>query len=529
MTAFVLALALALTPGSTDSVPLYTNLGTHHHAISTRMPKAQQYFDQGLRLAYGFNHGEAIRAFTEAARLDPKCAICWWGVAYSYGPNINLPMDSASGAAAWDALLRARKLVAYAAPRERAYITALGKRYGANATAFREQRDSAYARAMNALARKYPSDLDAATLAAEAMMDLRPWNYWMSNGTPYPGTAALVSRLERVMRANPKHPGACHFYIHAVEATTADKAVPCAEKLASLMPGAGHLVHMPAHIYIRMGRWNDAIEANQHAVHADQQYIAAEKPTGVYPLAYYPHNHHFLAFAATMAGRSQLAIEHARAVREAIPVEAASAFAVLQPLVVYPNLTLVTFGRWDEVLAEKDPPANLRISTALAAYAKGVAHAAKGHGDVARTFLDTVSAIARATDASAGTLDPMLDVAQHALMGEIAYRARNLADAEKHFRMAYDIQQSLRYTEPPDWYYPVQHSLGAVLLEEGKVAAAEALYREDMVRFPANVWSLKGLALVLHSQNKHAAASDVEARLAAASKFADVAVAKSRF
>lgn len=529
MTAIVLTLALNLFFGSSDSVPLYHNLGAYHHAISTRVPRAQQYFDQGVRLAYGFNHAEAIRAFTEAARLDPKCAICWWGIAYSYGPNINLPMDSASGAAAWDAVGKARKLMAYASPAERGYIVAVGKRYGANPTAQREPRDSAYARAMNALAKKYPGDLDAATLASEAMMDLRPWNYWLADGTPYPGTIALVSRLERVLRANPQHPGACHFYIHAVEAATADKAVWCAEKLAALMPGAGHLVHMPAHIYIRVGRWNDAIEANEHAVHADQQYMAAEKPSGVYPLAYYPHNQHFLAFAGTMAGHSQLAIDHARAVRDAIPVEAAAAFAVLQPLVVYPNLTLVTFGRWDDVLAEKDPPANLRISTALAAYAKGVAHAAKGHGDVARMLLDTVSAIAHATDASAGTLDQVLDVAQHSLMGEIAYRANNLADAEKHFRMAYDIQRTLRYTEPPDWYYPVQHSLGAVLLDEGKAADAEKLYREDMVRFPENVWSLKGLALALHAQNKHADAAAVEARLAAATKNADVTLIKSRF
>lgn len=523
----VLLIAFALLGG--DSVPLYKNLGTYHHRISTRVPAAQAYFDQGLRLAYGFNHDEAIRAFREAARRDTKCAICWWGVAYSYGPNINLPMDSAAGANAWDALQHARKLYAYASPRERAYIDAVGKRYGANPTADREKRDSAYATAMKNLARTYRNDLDATTLAAEAMMDLRPWNYWEKDGKPYPGTAKLVADLEHVMRVDPKHPGACHFYIHAIEATTAEKAVPCAEQLASLMPGAGHLVHMPAHIYIRVGRWNDAIEANEHAVHEDQQYLADQKPNGIYPLAYYPHNHHFLAFAASMAGRGALAIEHARAVRDAIPLEAAGAFNVLEPLVAYPNVALVTFGKWDDVLAEKDPPANLRIATALAAYAKGVAHAAKGHYDVAKTFADTVAALAKATPEDVGTLDKVLDIAHHSLRGEIAYRSGDLAAAEQHFRVAYDINESLKYTEPPDWYYPVQHSLGAVLIDEGKYAGAEKLYREDMVRFPENVWSLKGLALALHGQQKHAEAARVEARLQKALAGADVVLSKSRF
>ena len=524
----LLLLTLMIAPQG-DSVPLYTNLGNHHHAISTKVPKAQQYFDQGLRLAYAFNHAEAIRAFEEAARRDPKCAICWWGVAYSYGPNINLPMDSASGAAAFKALRKAKALVANASPAERAYILALEKRYGAKPTADRAQRDSAYANAMVALANRYPADFDAVAMSAESRMNLRPWNYWQADGKPYPGTAALVSDLERILAAKPDHPGACHFYIHAVEATTAEKAVPCAERLASLMPGAGHLVHMPAHIYIRVGRWNDAIETNKHAVHADQTYIADQKPGGFYPVMYYPHNHHFLSFAATMAGRKALALEHARATRKNIPVEAAAQFPALQNLSSYPYLAMVSFGAWDELLAEPDPPANHRLATALATYAKGVAHAVKGHGDVARVYLDSVAAIGKEFGEDAGTLDKVVDIAHHALAGEIAYRANNLVDAEKHFRAALDIEDSLVYIEPPDWYYPIRHSLGAVLLDQGKAAEAEQLYRKDMQRFAENVWSLKGLALALHAQNKHDEAAAVEGRLHTAMENADVTLTKSRF
>jgi tetratricopeptide (TPR) repeat protein len=519
-----------VTKASEPVVPLFNNLGTYHHAISTKVPTAQAYFDQGVRLAYGFNHAEAVRAFTEAARQDPKCAICWWGVAYSYGPNINLPMDEPSGKAAWDAMQKANALVINASSRERAYINALNKRYNPNPGMSREKLDSAYATAMWAVSEQYANDPDAAALAAEAAMDLRPWNYWKPDDTPYPGTPRIINTLEGILKSNPNHPGACHFYIHAIEATkNASKAVPCAEKLASLMPGAGHLVHMPAHIYIRVGRWNDAIEANKHAVHEDQQYIADQKPNSFYPVMYYPHNHHFLAFASTMAGRSAMAIEHARATRDVVPADVAAAVPPLQPFIAYPALTLVTFAKWDDVIAEKEPPANMPIATALDAYAKGVAHAAKGHNDVAQTYLDKLSAIAKATNESAGTLDKVLDIAQHSLMGEMAYRSNDLAGAEQHFRVAYNFNQSLNYIEPPDWYYPVQHSLGAVLLDQGKALEAEKLYREDLQRFPNNVWSLKGLALALHAQNRHEDAAKVEAWLETASSQADVKLVKSRF
>jgi tetratricopeptide (TPR) repeat protein len=525
-TALLLALSLAVVQQDTPRVPLYANLGSYHRPVSSRVARAQAYFDQGLRLAYAFNQEESIRAFREAARLDPKCGICWWGVAYAYGPNVNLPMDSASNAAAWNAIANAKAQRAHAAAAERDLIDALALRYGPAAG---PRGDSAYMRAAVAIASKYPNDVDAATLAAEARMLLRPWNYWMADGQPYDGTTELVATLERALRQNPLHPGACHFYIHAVEAAQPEKAVACAEGLAALMPGAGHLVHMPGHIYIRVGRWNDAIEANVHALHEDELYIASEKPSGVYPVAYYPHNHHFLAFAATMAGRAQLAIEHARGASKATPAEAAAAFVVLQPIVAYPFLTLTTFGKWDELIAEPNPPANLRIANGLAAYAKGIAHAAKGHGDVARTLLDTLTAIAMEVDASAGNADRVLDIAQHALMAEIALRAKDLAGAEQHFAVAHRLEKEMTYIEPPDWYYPIAHSLGAVLLAQGKAAEAETMYRGDLKLYAENVWSLKGLALALHAQEKHAEAAEVDARLGRALEKADVTLTGSRY
>jgi tetratricopeptide (TPR) repeat protein len=287
-----------------DRVPLYTNLGSHHKRISTRVPAAQQYFDQGLRLVYGFNHAEAIRSFTRAAELDPTCAMCYWGIALAYGPHVNAPMDAASGVAAYAALEKARALKSHATAPERAYIEALAQRYEADPPADRIRLDRSYSQAMGQVAKTYPKDLDAATLYAESLMDLRPWNYWQPDGTPYPGTKEIVRRLESVLARNPNHPGACHYYIHAVEAVNPKAAVPCAERLARLMPGEGHMVHMPAHIFIRVGRWNDAVQANQYAIHSDEAFIEGQHPMGVYPLAYYPHNIHFLAFASTMAGRS---------------------------------------------------------------------------------------------------------------------------------------------------------------------------------------------------------------------------------
>jgi tetratricopeptide (TPR) repeat protein len=533
---FPLALAiLAASPFHADSVPLYTDLGDHHVAITTRVPLAQQYFDQGLRLLYGFNHGEAIRSFQEAARLDSTCAMCYWGIAYAHGPHVNAGMDSASGVAAYEALLGALARMRHASPREGAYISALMRRYAPRPRPNRGALDSAYASAMATVVRRYPNDLDAAALYAEALMDLRPWNYWdKATGAPHPGTTEILGQLERVLAANPNHPGACHFYIHAVEAVAPEKAVPCAERLAKLMPGAGHLVHMPAHIYIRVGRYGDAITANEHAVHADEVFIEGQKPQGIYPLAYYPHNHHFLAFAATLAGKSEVAVAAAKRTAASTPADVARQVPVTEAYLHYPYLTLVTFGRWDELLAMPLPPEDLAYSRAIAQYARGVALAAKGRFAESRAALDTLGRIAESgvqAYASAGWTTPStnLQIATHALAGELAARQDQLDSAIIHFRAAMAIEDEQLYTEPPDWYYPTRHSLGALLLRAGQPAEAEGLYREDLTRFPENGWSLFGLAQALRAQQKEEEAAEVDARFYIAWAGADVRLTASRF
>ena len=408
-----------------DTVPLYTELGSHHKRISTKIPAAQQYFDQGLRLVYGFNHAEAIRSFTQAAELDPSCAMCYWGIALAYGPHVNAPMDAVSGVAAYAAAQKALSLTSHATASERAYIEALAQRYEAAPPTDRARLDMSYSHAMAKVAKTYPKDLDAATLYAESLMDLRPWNYWRPDGTPYPGTKDIVRQLESVLTRNPNHPGACHYYIHAVEAVNPKAAVPCAERLARLMPGEGHMVHMPGHIYIRVGRWNDAIKANQHAIHSDEVFIEGQHPMGVYPLAYYPHNIHFLAFASTMAGRSTQAIEAANTLTSKVNLDAARQVGMLQEMLPYHALTLTTFGKWDEVLSQPLPPEDIRFSYAMAYYARGVAHAAKEQWAEAQEALDQVSTINAATpDGADGKM--ALSIAVHALSGEIATRRGDL-------------------------------------------------------------------------------------------------------
>lgn len=518
----------AVSLSAQSPVPLYTNLGPHHKAIATKVPEAQQYFDQGLRLVYGFNQAEAIRSFTRATELDPKCAICWWGIAYAYGPHVNAGMDSASGVSAYQAAQKALSLSRNAPGWKRAYIEALATRYAAVPPANRAILDSAYSRSMRAVAKKYPKDLDATTLAAESMMDLRPWNYWTPEGKPYPGSDEIVRMLESVIARNPEHPGACHYYIHAVEAVNPQLAVPCAERLARLMPGEGHMVHMPAHIYVRVGRYKDAAASNVHAIHMDEVFIEGQPQPTVYSLAYYPHNIHFLAFVSSMAGKSGQAIETAKTLKSKVNMDVAKSVGMLQEMVPYYVLTLTTFGRWDDVLAEPLPPPEMRMPAAMAHYARGVAYAAKGDFANAGVELDTVMAIDAATPADA-EMKARISIAAHALMAEIATRSGKTDEGIAHFQQALAIEDKGIYFEPPKWYYPVRQSLGAALLKAGRNAEAEAVYREDLKRFPENGWSLYGLAAALNAQGRTAEAAAVEKRFAKAWADADVKLTSSRF
>jgi len=329
-----------------------------------------------------------------------------------------------------------------------------------------------------------------------------------------------------VVQRNPNHPGACHYYIHAVEAVHPEKAVPCAERIAALMPGVGHMVHMPAHIYIRVGRYNEAVESNIHAVHTDEMYIEGQKPQGVYPIGYYPHNLHFLAFASTMAGRSAQALEAARTLQSRTNLDVARSVPMVQSFVPFLDLTLVNFGRWDDVLAQPLPPVGLKYASTMAHYARGVALAATGKAAGAAAELEQV----KQADAAASPADkPVADIAMHALMGEIAQRSGKLDEAVQHYKAALAMEDAMLYFEPPTWYYPIRHSLGAVLLQQGKADEAEVVYREDLKRFPENGWALFGLMQSLRAQGKNADAAGVDARFRAAWKEADVTLTSSRF
>jgi hypothetical protein len=500
--------AVAPTDSSAGGrTPLYDNLGSYHMAITTRSPVAQRYFDQGLRLTYGFNHDEAIKSYTEGTREDSTCAMCWWGIAYALGPNINVPMDTAAVQPAWAALRQAVRLAPLVSPRERAYIKALETRY-VPAAADRSGLDSAWAQAIGEVSRRWPADDDAATLHAEALMDLRPWHYWSNAGKPLaPSTLEQVAILERVTRRNPNHPGACHFYIHAVEASNvAERAVPCAERLGSLVPGAGHLVHMPTHIYMRLGRWEEAVEHNAMAVHVDQEYLEARHPTGVYPIGYVPHNYHVMWEALDMTGRSAEALAAARTIASKVP---ADVVRMIPPLEVYSPVVLFTlarFSRWDDVLAEPAPPADLRYTTGIWYYARGLAFAASGRLDSAAVARDSVKAIAARIPpeqtANLNSSRSLLRIGERHLSADIAARQGRTDEAVKAFRDGIAIEDDLVYDEPTAWALPLRQQLGAVLLAVGRPKEAEQAYRQDLVRFPNNGWSLHGLAEALEAQGR---------------------------
>jgi tetratricopeptide (TPR) repeat protein len=508
--------------------PLYDNLGTLHYAITTKSPVAQKYFDQGFRLTYAFNHDEAIKSYREGIRHDATCAMCYWGVAYALGPNINLPMDTAAARPAHDAAQKALKYSSNATPRERAFIEALARRYSPKPMADRAPLDSAWAKAIGDVARRFPADDDAAALYSEALLDLRPWNYWTNGGKPKaPSTLEAVRVLEPVVKRNQEHPGACHFYIHAIEASRdAYKALPCAQRLGSLMPGAGHLVHMPTHIYIKLGQWNLAAEHNAHAVHADERYISERHPTGAYPTGYYPHNFHVMWYALNMLGRSKDALATAQDLVQKVPLEVVRQvppFEYFAPSVLY---TLARFSRWDEILRQPAPPGELRYTTGIWHYVRGLAYTARGKLDSATVERDSLLAVEAATAPeqmlNLNPAKPVLAIAIAHLNGEMAAKNGRTDEAVQQLRKAIAGEDELTYAEPPEWYMPVRQRLGAVLLQAGRVAESEKVFREDLEHRPENGWSLRGLAQSLEAQKRSKDAAAVEARFQKAWATADV-------
>lgn len=508
------------------TVPLHTNLGTLRYPVTTDQPRARAYFDQGLRLYWAFNHAEAVQSFEEAERLDPSCAMCAWGQALALGPNINAPMDSATGARAWAIVQRAATLPSKN-EREGQLIAALAMRY--DPARSREAADTAWARAIGRVADQFPDDLEAQSLHAEALMDLSPWRYWTPERAPRPETPAILARIERVLLANPDHPGGCHLLIHAVEAVDPARAIDCAERLAGLMPGAGHLVHMPGHIYVRVGRYRDAIRANEEAVHADEHFFEGPNVSrqGLYGMGYYPHNWHFMSFAAALAGQKATALRAARKVTETVGIEVARQQPWLEAVTPVVYYTLVTFGQWDALLAEPLPPPDLRFTTGMAYYARGVAFAARRRWAEARAALDSVRRIAPGLPE--GDNRTAMLIAGHMLEGEILLRSGRTQGSLTPFREAVRLEDGLAYTEPPTWYYPARHSLGKALLIAGRAAEAEQVYRQDLAQFPENGWSLFGLARSLERQGHRDEARAVEQRFEAAWQGADVRLVASRF
>jgi tetratricopeptide (TPR) repeat protein len=534
--ALPLLILIAACGGTDDPAPavtLYDDLGDYGRTISTESADAQAYFDQGLRLQYAFNHPEALRAYEYALEMDPDCAMCWWGIALASGPNINAPMDEAGAERAVHAIGEAMARLDGTTDVERGLIEALATRFGPDPLANRVTQDSAWAAAMTSLAVQYPNDPDVLTLATASLMNLSPWHYWTG---PYndrvarPGTAGAVEMVETALTIEPDHPGACHYLIHAVEAAYPERAVQCADRLAELMPGAGHIVHMPGHIYLRVGRYADAVEANRHAVHADETYIADLGPINIYTSAYYPHNYHFLNFAATMAGMSEVAVEAGAKTRENIATAVAQGVGWIQMAVATPQLTGVTFGRWDEVLAQPAPDASLPIANMLHHYARGVAHAALGNPDAAGASLDSMVVFGEAVMANPAFADmaPIPQIARHALAGEIELRSGSAAAAVEHFAMAKEIEDQILYSEPPLWYYPIRWSLGEALLQAGQAAEAEVAYRENLEKFPGNGWALYGLAKSLEAQGKTEEAEVVSVLFDSAWESADIEISASR-
>jgi len=508
-------------------IQLLPGMGNLHHPIATTNPEAQKYFDQGLTLVYGFNHGDAIRSFQRAAEFDPKSPMPWWGMALALGPNYNLDVDPAAEKAAYDAIQKAAGLSANAPVVEQDYVKALATRYTDDPKPNYHQLTLDYRDAMRALAAKYPDDPDAVTLAAESMMMLRPWQLWTLDGQPAEDTLEIVAQLETVLRAYPNHVGANHYYIHAVEASPySERALPSAQRLQTLVPDAGHLVHMPAHIYQRTGDFQQAANANVAAIKADRAYVERTGTQGsLYHMMYYTHNLHFLTMACAMQGNSKCAIDVSREmVLHVAP--GVKEMPMLESFLSWLPFMLARFHQWDEILRMREPDPSLAIESAAWHYARGLAYLAKDQPQRAAAQSQALAAIIAKTpeDAPYGLnhAKTVMQVAAAVLDGRMAAAAGNTQLALAEYRKAVGLQDQLRYDEPQDWYYPARETLGAALLASGDAVAAERIFREDLAQNPRNGRSLYGLSKSLEAQKKTTEAAWVQTQFEAAWVQADV-------
>lgn len=520
-----------------ETAPLLDGLGNHHYPISTGEPLAQRLFDQGLTLSYAFNHQEAARSFRHAARLDPDCAMAYWGLALVLGPNINAPMDPADAQEAFEAANRALSLVDRVSLVERSLIESLVHRYESPAPEDRSALDLAYAEAMRECVRQHPDDDEIATLAAESIMDLTPWDYWDENLQPHPATNEALGLLESVLSRSSTHPGANHLYIHAVEYGRPELGIGAAKRLETMLPGAGHMVHMPSHIYIRIGEYHEGTLANERAVLSDDAYVTQCRQQGIYPLAYVPHNHHFLWACATLEGRREHSMKAARELASRVDpaMMRSPGLETLQHYWVTPWYARVRFGLWNEILETSDPPSDLEYPNGVWHYARGMAFVRMERFGEAEVELEALGEIAERPLMSRlkiwdiNTFASVLRICVDALAGELALARGEHTEAIARLESAVARQDSLRYNEPPDFHYPVRQSLGIAYLAAGRPVEAEAVYRRDLEEFPENGWSLFGLEQSLRANGRDEEAEAVRVRFDRAWRWADVTLESSRF
>lgn len=522
---------------SGKKAPLFKGLEGIRFPITTRNPEAQQYFNQGLMLSYAFNHAEAARSFFQATRLDSSCAMAYWGYALVLGPNYNGGMEEDNFARAYEASVKARMLSQNCTPKEIALIQALSYRYAADPAAGRAELDIAYAGAMKKVYAQFPDDPDIGALYAESLMDLHPWDlYDKRSKRPKPWTPELIAVLERLMQTNPRHPGAHHFYIHALEASaTPEKALPSACLLDTLVRGAGHLVHMPSHIYINTGDYHRGSLSNLRAVEVDSVYTTACHAQGVYPLSYYPHNYHFLAATATLEGHSALAWMAARKLQQhtATAIMDQPGWGTLQHYYIIPYYIAVKFGIWDTILALPSPPKNLTYPKAIWHYARGMAYVGKNELANAQKELAGLKTLAADTALQhltvwgINTTAELVQIAEKVLSAGLAAKQQQTDKAIALLSEAVAIEDKLNYNEPPDWFFSVRHHLGAVLMEAGRFNEAEKIYREDLLTWKKNGWALIGLYQALQAQHKDREAQAVKTAFDQAWQYADVQLTSS--
>jgi len=525
----IAAAAAAMTPEEAmkayenGAPPLWKDLGSLAYKISTKSAEAQSYFDQGFRLSANFNHAEARRAFRKAQQLDPTCAMCFLGEALALGPNINVPMDPEANAPAVAALKKAQELAAGATQKEKDVIAAVAARYSEDAAADRHALDNAFADAAGALSDKYPDDLDLAVLAAEAAMDTQPWDYWQPGGKNGKGREANIQkRLEDVLAKDPNHASAIHLYIHLVEASDRpERAEPYADKLAALMPGAGHIVHMPSHIYYRVGRYTDSLDANEAASKVDEKYIAETGAVGVYPIGYYSHNVHFVLVSAQLLGDSKLVLEQADKLDKVLSNEVANAIPIVQPVKSAPYFAWAQYGDPDKVLVLAEPAGAPPYVKAMWHYARGSAFAEKKDATAARNEADAIAEISKETDWS--VLDlwgipavPVLEVARNVVLARAAQAENKAEDEVGLWKKAAEVQDTIPYMEPPYWYYPVRQSLGAALLKTGHPEEARKEFLAALDRARGSAWALFGLQQAEKAKGDAAAADKAATDLAKA-------------